>query len=179
MQQSPALTPYIWHGIHYKIFSNEQYCLVSPSVYHVNPLLGQKCFGINDLFVLTWINWLYGRYLRLQGFSSLQNLKSRQYEHLPKADNFLKAMASVQPVPFTSTSHWSWCWCMTFVCPPTVLAQPTDVAQDVLMPSKENVPSYFMKMRTTKSAWCSDLMYCLLAIFFFLLCTAKHEFYKY
>lgn len=52
-----------WHTL--KTFSNEQYCLVSPSFCHVNPLLGQKCFGINDLFVLTWNNWLYGRLLTM------------------------------------------------------------------------------------------------------------------
>lgn len=57
------------------------------------PCLGNTTVGIYDCLSWTWINWLCGRYLHLQGFPSLQNLKSRQYEHLLEADSFLKAVA--------------------------------------------------------------------------------------
>lgn len=64
------------------------------------------------------------------------------------------------------------------VCPPTLLAQPTSVTQDVLNDAQQRECAELFSEDTTKSACRPDLMYCLKAQFFFLLCTAKHVFYK-
>lgn len=143
------------------------------------PCLGNNVFGINDLFVLTWINWLCDRYLRLQGFSSPQNLKSRQYEHLLTADNLLKAMAkcsacSLHP-PRTDPGVDAWRLSVLLLFLPSQQMSPKMCWCPAKRMCQIILWRYILPNLHDAQIWCIAFR----LFFSLVLCTAKHEFYKY